>query len=68
YMLKRSMSTGSFTLLNVNPKIFSPNDETDPKFGEALRYAHTQGVDIIPLSTEIIDWSLSLIGVIPFRL
>lgn len=57
-----------FVIQRPDAKIFSPNDETDPEFGDALRYAHTQGVDIIPLSTEIIDWSLSLIGVIPFRL
>jgi len=57
-----------FVIQRPDAKVFSPNDETDPEFGDALRYANSQGVDIIPLSTEIHDWSLRLVGVIPFEL
>ncbi len=57
-----------FVIQRPDAKVFSPNDKTDPEFGDALRHANSQGVDIVPLSTEIKGWSLSLIGVIPFRL
>jgi sugar fermentation stimulation protein A len=57
-----------FVIQRPDAKVFSPNDETDPEFGDALRYANSQGVEVIPLSTEIDDWYLRLIGVIPFEL
>jgi len=57
-----------FVIQRPDAKVFSPNDKTDPGFGDALRYAYSQGVEIIPLSTEIRNWFPSLIGVIPFKL
>ncbi|MHA2378903.1 MAG: DNA/RNA nuclease SfsA [Candidatus Thorarchaeota archaeon] len=57
-----------FVIQRPDARVFSPNDETDPDFGEALRDANKCGVEIIPLSTEIRDWCLSLIGIIPFEL
>ncbi|MFX0046101.1 MAG: DNA/RNA nuclease SfsA, partial [Candidatus Hermodarchaeota archaeon] len=69
--LRSGIASGAaavFVIQRPDAKVFSPNDETDPQFGDALRYASRMGVDIIPLSTEIKDWSLSLIGVIPFKL
>ncbi|MFQ6135826.1 MAG: DNA/RNA nuclease SfsA [Candidatus Hydrothermarchaeales archaeon] len=32
--------------------IFSPNDETDPKFGIALRQADKEGVEVYAYSSE----------------
>lgn len=39
---------------------FSPNDETDPKFGEALRKAHKNGVDIFAYSCIVKEYGISL--------
>ncbi|MGL5149134.1 MAG: DNA/RNA nuclease SfsA [Clostridium sp.] len=36
-----------------NVKTFSPNDETDPKFGEALREAYNKGVDILAYNCKV---------------
>jgi sugar fermentation stimulation protein A len=57
-----------FVIQRPDARVFSPNDPTDPAFGDALRRAHTDGVEIIPLSTEVVDWQLRLIQRIPFEL
>jgi sugar fermentation stimulation protein A len=50
-----------FVIQRPDAHVFSPNDPTDPAFGDALRYAHSQGVEVIPLTTEVVDWELNLI-------
>ena len=57
-----------FVIQRPDADIFSPHDGNDPKFGDALRYAHEQGVRIIPLLTNVVDWNLELIKKIPFDL
>jgi sugar fermentation stimulation protein A len=57
-----------FVIQRPDGEVFSPHDGNDPKFGDALRYAHEKGVRIIPLSTRVVDWNLELIGSIPFDL
>lgn len=39
---------------------FSPNDETDPKFGEALREAVANGVDIFVYSSKVTEDGITL--------
>ncbi len=56
-----------FVIQRPDAIVFSPNDDTDADFGIALREAHKQGVEIVPLSTEVKNWSLRLLGVIPFE-
>ena len=57
-----------FVIQRPDAKIFSPNDNTDPKFGDALRLAHANGVEIYPLVTQVVDWDLKLVKQIPFEL
>ncbi|MHA2396384.1 MAG: DNA/RNA nuclease SfsA [Candidatus Thorarchaeota archaeon] len=57
-----------FVVQRPDAKIFSPNDDTDPKFGDALRFAHESGVEIFPLVTKVVEWDLKLITQIPYEL
>ncbi|MHA1935112.1 MAG: DNA/RNA nuclease SfsA [Candidatus Thorarchaeota archaeon] len=57
-----------FVIQRPDPEIFSPNDLTDRKFGDALRYAHHKGVEIFPLVTKLENWNLKLLGRIPHEL
>ncbi|TFG97386.1 DNA/RNA nuclease SfsA [Candidatus Thorarchaeota archaeon] len=57
-----------FVIQRPDGEIFSPHDGNDPQFGNALREAHEQGVRIIPLLTEVIDWNLKLLREIPYDL
>ncbi len=57
-----------FVIQRPDGEIFSPHDGNDPEFGDALRAAHEQGVRIIPLLTEVVDWNLVLLRKIPFDL
>ena len=57
-----------FVIQRPDGEIFSPHDGNDPDFGNALREAHDQGVRIIPLITEVVDWKLHLLGEIPYNL
>ncbi len=57
-----------FVIQRPDAEVFSPNDSTDPKFGEALRYAHANGVEVIPIVTQVIDWNLKFIKSIPYEL
>lgn len=47
---------------------FSPNDETHPAFGEALRQAHAAGVRVLALSCSVTPDSLSISAPVPVRL
>ncbi|TFH10462.1 MAG: DNA/RNA nuclease SfsA [Candidatus Thorarchaeota archaeon] len=57
-----------FVIQRPDADIFSPHDGNDPIFGDALREAHNQGVQIIPLLTKVIDWNLVLVKKIPYDL
>ena len=57
-----------FVIQRPDADIFSPNDNTDPKFGDALRFAHSNGVEIYPLVTQVVNWDLKLVKQIPYEL
>ena len=57
-----------FVIQRPDAIVFSPNDKMDPNFSDSLRYAHANGVEIYPLTTEVVDWDLELVGRIPFEL
>ncbi|MFW9769825.1 MAG: DNA/RNA nuclease SfsA [Candidatus Thorarchaeota archaeon] len=57
-----------FVIQRPDAYVFSPNDPTDSAFGDALRFAHSNGVEIIPLTTEVVDWELKLLQRIPIEL
>ncbi|RLI49224.1 MAG: DNA/RNA nuclease SfsA [Candidatus Thorarchaeota archaeon] len=56
-----------FVVQRPDADAFSPNAETDPEFAGALRYAVSQGVQVIPLLTRLVlpQWTLELIRVLP---
>ncbi|TFF84709.1 DNA/RNA nuclease SfsA, partial [Candidatus Thorarchaeota archaeon] len=55
-----------FVIQRPDAHSFSTNDMTDPDFGEALRKAHENGVEVVPLSTRVVDWDLELVARIPY--
>jgi sugar fermentation stimulation protein A len=57
-----------FVIQRPDAKVFSPNDNTDPHFGDALRFAHANGVEVFPLVTQVVNWDLKLIKQIPYEL
>ncbi len=57
-----------FVIQKPDAIVFSPNDNTDPKFGDALRQAHSMGVEVYPLITEVVDWELKLVRTSPYEL
>ncbi|MFW9919217.1 MAG: DNA/RNA nuclease SfsA [Candidatus Thorarchaeota archaeon] len=57
-----------FVIQRPDAEVFSPNDDTDPDFGNALRESHIAGVEIYALSCRVVDWNLELIGHIPVDL
>ncbi len=44
-----------FLIQRTDAEVFSPNDETDPKFGTALRLAEKEGVEVYAYSSEFKD-------------
>ena len=57
-----------FVIQRPDAKVFSPNDKTDPNFGDALRYAHSCGVEIFPITTKVVNWNLKIGSLIPYEL
>ncbi|MDF1539180.1 MAG: DNA/RNA nuclease SfsA [Candidatus Thorarchaeota archaeon] len=57
-----------FVIQRPDAIVFSPNDRTDPLFGECLRRSAASGVEVYALSTEVLDWNLHLIGPVPIEL
>lgn len=49
-----------FLIQMENIKTFRPNDETDKKFGEALRFAQSNGVDIFAYQCKLSENSITL--------
>ena len=56
-----------FVIQRPDAKTFTSHDKTDPDFGEALRWANKNGVEVIPLLTRVVNWNLELISRIPYR-
>lgn len=42
-----------FIVQRTDASVFSPNDETDPEFGKALREAAMKGVEVYAYTVEI---------------
>ncbi|MGL5417425.1 MAG: DNA/RNA nuclease SfsA [Clostridium sp.] len=58
---KQGMGAGVLFLIQMeNMKEFTPNDENDPAFGEALRYAKENGVDIFVYSCIVTEKEITL--------
>ena len=49
-----------FVIQRVNSHTFAPNDETDPKFGEAFRDALKNGVEAYAYYSEFLGNKISL--------
>ena len=58
---KHGIGAGILFLIQLNNiKSFSPNDETDPEFSNALRLAQNEGVDILVYSCKVTETSITL--------
>lgn len=57
-----------FVIQRPDARVFSPNDKMDSDFGDALRRGHINGLEIYPLVTQVVDWDLKFIKLIPFEL
>lgn len=57
-----------FVVQRADAKIFSPNDETDPKFGKALRQASSGGVEVYVYSSKFLGNKIVLGKKIPVKL
>ncbi|QSX08848.1 DNA/RNA nuclease SfsA [Alkalibacter rhizosphaerae] len=57
-----------FLIQMKGPIRFEPNDETDPKFGEALRHARNMGVEILCYDTLVARDAIVLDRPIPIQL
>ncbi|MDZ4994099.1 DNA/RNA nuclease SfsA [Clostridium perfringens] len=60
---KLGMGAGIIFLIQIeNVSKFSPNDDTDPKFGEALRLAKAKGVDIFAYNCKVTEEEIELLN------
>ncbi|MGQ9624832.1 MAG: DNA/RNA nuclease SfsA [Candidatus Bathycorpusculaceae bacterium] len=57
-----------FIVQRVDAKLFTPNDETDPKFGKALRQAYSRGVEVYAYSSKFLDDKIVFERKIPVKL
>ncbi len=57
-----------FVIQRPDADLFSPNDQTDPWFGDALRHAEKTGVRVIPIVTKLVNWKLEYQHMIPYDL
>jgi len=57
-----------FVIQRPDANVFSPNDPTDPQFGDNLREARKAGVEVIPILTELKDWDLKFLKILPYDL
>lgn len=70
--LARSLEDGTavraavvFVIQRPDAIAFSPNAATDPEFALALKDAYNAGVEVYPIVTEVNDWALSFLRIIP---
>jgi sugar fermentation stimulation protein A len=69
--LREELATRSVVIIVIqrpDAGVFSPNDRTDPIFGKVLRAALNRGVELIPLTTKVVEWDLDLVGEIRYDL
>ena len=57
-----------FVIQSGRKVVFSPNDETHPQFGEALREAQVRGVRIMAVNCDVTADSMTVRGEIPVRI
>ncbi len=57
-----------FIIQRPDARLFSPNDPMDPKFGDALRDAHSVGVEVYALSCRVVNWNLETERLVPVDL
>lgn len=57
-----------FVIQMAEVKYLRPNDKTDPRFGEALRAAAEQGVEILAVDCEITTEEMTIRNTVPVRL
>jgi sugar fermentation stimulation protein A len=57
-----------FFIPRTDAKVFSPNDETDPAFGEALRRAVKAGVKVMALRFGFDGMDMEYLGRVRLRL
>ncbi len=57
-----------FVIQRPDAKVFSPNDPTDPFFGQSLRRSASSGVEVYALGTKVLNWDLHLIDYVPIEL
>jgi len=57
-----------FVIQRPDAHVFSPNDPTDPYFGESLRKSAASGVEVYALSTKVVNWDLHFICHVPIEL
>lgn len=57
-----------FVLQMAGMKDFAPNDATHPAFGDALRRAAAQGVEVLAMECTVTPDSLSILQPVPVRL
>lgn len=61
-VVKEGMGAGVIFLIQLEQvKYFTPNDEMDPLFGKALRYAAQNGVDVMAYCCEVTENSITLV-------
>ena len=57
-----------FVLQMDGMKDFAPNDATHPAFGQALRNAAAQGVEVLAMECAVTPDSLAILRPVPVRL
>jgi sugar fermentation stimulation protein A len=57
-----------FVVQRMDAKVFSPNDEADPKFGKALRQASNGGVEVYVYSSRFLGNKIMLGGRVSIKL
>ena len=57
-----------FVIQMKGPRVFRPNDRTDPAFGRALREAATAGVQVLAVDCRVAPDALTIDGPVPVDL
>jgi len=57
-----------FVIQRMDAKVFTPNDETDPKFGKALREAANRGVEVYAYMASFSGNKIVLVGRVKVKL
>ena len=57
-----------FVIQRSDATVLSLNDKTDSNFAQTLRFANEHGIDIIPLTMNLVNWHPELLSQIPYDL